>query len=113
MTDPLVMRRLAGSIPILVTLIPDEYQVDDDLWRRLRADPSLPNMDRDYPQTRLRPLLESQGFPVLDLLPVLRAEPPFEDGRAHLYVLRDSHLNVRGNLAVGRALAAFVAPHLR
>jgi hypothetical protein len=109
----LEMRRLAGAIPIVVMLIPDEYQVDDELWRELRADPALPDMDRDYVQRRLGPMLESHGFPVLDLLPRLRAEPQLWDGHPHLYLLRDAHFNVRGNRVAGVALARFLKERFR
>jgi hypothetical protein len=45
---------------------------------------------------------------VLDLPPPLRAVPPLADGRRHLYHLRDTHFNARGNRAAGWALAEFV-----
>ena len=109
----LEMRRLAGATPIVVMLIPDEYQVDDEVWRKLREDPSLPDMGRDHVQRQLLPKLEANGFPTLDLLPLLRAEPPLADGRPHLYQLRDGHFNVRGNRVAGVALAKFLKERYR
>jgi hypothetical protein len=40
------------------------------------------------------------------------AEPPLEDGNRHLYHLRDTHWNARGNRLAGEALAEFLAPRL-
>jgi hypothetical protein len=38
----------------------------------------------------------------------LTAVPPLPDGDRHLYLLRDTHWNARGNDAAGKALAPFV-----
>jgi hypothetical protein len=48
----------------------------------------------------------------LDVLPVLRAVAPLPDGNRHLYSLRDTHFNRRGNRFVGRALADFLVEQL-
>jgi hypothetical protein len=42
------------------------------------------------------------------VLPHLRAAPREDDGKLHVYHLRDTHLNRKGNEIVGRALAEFV-----
>ena len=42
---------------------------------------------------------------MLDLLPLLRTVEPMKDGRRHVYQLRNTHFNARGNEVAGRALA--------
>ena len=56
-------------------------------------------LDRDLPQRRIAAFLEQEGIPHLDLLPILRAAEPMEDGQLRLYHLRDTHFNARGNAA--------------
>jgi hypothetical protein len=75
--------------------------------------PGGERLERDLPQRVLAEWLSEQGIPYLDLLPILRAVPPLPDGRRHLYHLRDTHFNARGNDVAGRALAAFLMPYFR
>ena len=109
-------RAAAAPVPFGVVLVPDEFQVEDGLWEQVVAagdgdggGAGVASLDRDRPQRLLAALLEAEGIPVLDLLPTLRAEPPGEDGRRHLYHLQDTHWNARGNAAAGHALAVWVA----
>lgn len=106
------MQRAAGDIPLLVLLIPDEFQVEDLLWGKLQE--ALPGvaLERDRPQGLLRDFCRARGLPLLDLLPALRAVPPLSDGRRHVYHLRDSHWNARGNEAAGQELARWLAAEL-
>ena len=97
------MRAECGARPFAVLLIPDEFQVEDELWSAVGAE----GLERDRPQRLLVERLRALGIPVLDLLPVMRAVPPLADGGRHLYHLRDSHWNVRGNRVAGEALAGF------
>ena len=106
------MKNSAGATPLAVMLIPDEFQVEDAVWEDVRSDPRGTSLDRDHPQKVLLPWLEEHGFLVLDLLPALRSVPPLADGRRHLYHLRDSHFNARGNRVAGEALAEFLRPRL-
>ena len=117
------MKAAAGSAKLVVMLIPDEFQVEDALWTAVVASAGAP-LDRDRPQALVRPMLEREGIPCLDLfpvfdarsdldlLPILRAVPPMEDGRRRVYHQRDTHWNARGNRAAGEALARFVASTL-
>ena len=102
------MQSSAGSTPISVMIIPDEYQVEDAVWQDVLEDTPGRSLDRDHPQKMLVPWLRKNGFEVLDLLPILRAVPPLADGRRHLYHLRNTHFNARGNEVTGKALAEFV-----
>lgn len=103
-----------GAIPVVFLLIPAEAQVEDGLWERVRArvPPDL-ELDRDQPQRIVGAWLRRRDTPFLDPLPAFRAVEPLPDGDRHLYHVRDTHLNVRGNDVLGRELAAFLAPLLR
>ncbi|MCA8944254.1 MAG: hypothetical protein KDB80_16935, partial [Planctomycetes bacterium] len=105
--DAMVER--ATPTPIWFVLIPDEFQVEDDLWRDALAGREDPQRyGRLRPQERIRAWLDQRGIPYLDLLPVLREVRPLADGDRHLYHLRDTHFNARGNQVAGRALAEFL-----
>jgi hypothetical protein len=99
----LAAREAAGSITLRVILIPDEFQVEDELWAQVRERVKMP-LERDRPQRLLRAWLERAGFEVLDLLPALREAPALEDGRRHLYHSFDTHFNSRGNEVAARAI---------
>ncbi len=106
------MATLAGETPFAIALIPDEFQVEDSLWNSITAQSSL-DLDRDRPQRLLLTALKQRGIPVLDLLPLLRAMPAQADGSRHLYHLRDTHFNARGNQLAGEAYASFLPTLLR
>ena len=105
------LERTAGSVPLAFVLIPDEFQLEDDLWDEVVRRVEEP-LERDRPQRMIVEWLGDRGRPVLDLLPLMRAVEPLGDGRRHLYHLQDTHFNVRGNDVAGRALARFVSPLL-
>ena len=102
-----LLKATAGRVPVAFVVIPDEFQVEDSLWQEVvrRSDQPL---DRDQAQRKIVGWLKSRGWPVLDLLPLLRAVEPLKDGRRHLYLLQDTHFNARGNEMTGRALARMV-----
>jgi hypothetical protein len=102
------MASAAGDIPFAVMLIPDQFQVDDDLWATVTSQLGVEGLDREQPQARIRDWLRDNGVPVLDLLPIFRASPPLPDSNRHLYHLRDTHWNARGNQVAGEALARFL-----
>jgi hypothetical protein len=106
------MRDAAGEIPLVVMIIPDEFQVEDELWATIERAESNPDLSRFLPQQVLGGWLESNSIPFLDLLPILRAEKPLADGRLHLYHQNDTHFNARGNRVAGEALARFLAERL-
>ena len=103
------MRAACAPAPLAVMLIPDEFQVEDGLWDEVcERWPELAGIERDRPQRLLLEGLSERGVPCLDLLPVLRGVPPLDDGDRHLYHLRDTHWNARGNRVAGEALATFL-----
>jgi lysophospholipase L1-like esterase len=102
------IRDAARPARVACLLIPDEYQVEDDLWAEVRAQGGLEAADREQPQKILSTWLEGRGIPFLDLLPRLRAVPPLTDGKRHVYHLRDTHFNARGNRVAGEGLAELI-----
>ena len=102
-----LLRELAesarGRFPVLVVLIPDELQVrPDPFWNLLRREGrSQDDFDVDSPSGAWSGIAREAGLPLLDLLPVFRAEPDPE----RLYMSLDGHLTRRGNEVAGEALA--------
>lgn len=111
--DLLAMRALAGTVPLGILLIPDEFMVEDALWDALVARAPELHGHRFRLRDELVALCAETGIPCLDLLPALQAVPPLADGDRHLYLRRDSHWNARGNAVAGKALAPFVDALLR
>lgn len=91
---------------LVVMLIPDEYQVDDELQASLleQEGRSADTFDFEAPQRRLGVLLASLGVPTLDLL------QPFREAgaSARLYRLRNTHWNVEGNALAAKLLERFL-----
>jgi len=102
------MIRAAGSTPIAIMLIPDEFQVEDPLWEEIQAELGDRELERFAPQRRVTAWLAERGVPCLDLLEPMRAVEPSSAGRRRLYHLQDTHLNARGNHLAGEALARFL-----
>ncbi|MBM3986104.1 MAG: hypothetical protein FJ296_10535 [Planctomycetes bacterium] len=96
----------AGEAPVAVLLLPDQFQVEDALWEQVRGAAGGRAPVRDLPQRRIGDLLAARGVPCLDVLPALRAAAA---GGESLYLRQDTHLNLRGNELVGRALGEFLA----
>lgn len=91
----------AGNL--LVVLIPDEFQVDDELWELLTAN-NYNQYDRTRPQREISAFCESAGIKSLDLLPALSAEDPPDT-----YLLQDTHWNRQGHLIATREITAAIA----
>ena len=108
----LAMRAACGARPFGIALIPDESMVEDELFERVVAAHGAP-LRRHALRERLIAWCEEQGIACLDFWPLLRDATPWPaDGARHLYLLRDTHWNARGNEVAGRALATFVAARL-
>jgi len=100
--------REAGDIPLLFTLIPDEFQVEDELWSEITQRSTLA-LERDRAQDLINAWCAERGVALLDLLPAFRAVAPLPDGRRHLYHARDTHWNTRGAELAGNELARALA----
>lgn len=100
--DLLTKYRQSAGENLLVVVIPDEFQVNDGLWKAVMGRVKSPlNYDRDLPQKAILAHCRQNGLACLDLLPVMRAAEPIE----HTYHLRDTHFNAYGNKLAGVALA--------
>jgi hypothetical protein len=99
----------AQGSPTVLMLIPHISQFiprwTEDVRSRygLRED----QLDFDRPQREFKRIADAHRIPVLDLLPVFRAEPE----RDKLYFQRDTHLTPVGHREVASRLAAFVAAY--
>jgi len=100
------LRASAGPVPLAFLLIPDEFQVEEALWRQTSA--PFPRAVRELPQELVSAWLEERELAYVDLLPRLRAVEPLADGARHVYHLRDSHFNARGNALAAAALAELI-----
>ena len=98
----------AGTARLACLLIPDEFQVEDAVWQDVERAGLSPQADRELPQSIVGKFLDERGIPFVDLLPLLRAAEPLADGRLHVYHLRDTHWNARGNRIAGEALAELI-----
>lgn len=98
------IRELAGERPVVLLVIPDEFQVDDALRAAVctarHLDPAAYDLDR--PQARLAALAAELGFELVDPLPELRRRTAAGE---RMYLPLDSHWNAAGNLLAAEALA--------
>ena len=97
--------RMTGA-EFVVMIIPDVYQVDESLrnqvLRHLQLRPE--DIDVDYPQRRLKALLDEHGVAYLDLLRAFRERSATE----RLHWLRDTHWNLEGNALAANMLARYL-----
>ena len=108
------MKRISGTKPLLVVLLPDEFQVEENMLRaHFNTSEDGGKFSLDQPQRLLSKWLGTMEIDSLDLLPHFRAVAPLEDGERHLYHKQDTHFNVRGNAVAGRAIAEWLQEHVR
>jgi hypothetical protein len=96
--DAIVRRCQSRAVPLVVVLIPDEFQVTPAVLAEAVAEAGVEHdrVDLDLPQQRLRAFFAERDVPCLDLLPTFA-------GVSDTYAVHDTHWNVRGNrLAAGR-----------
>ncbi len=89
-----------------IVIQPDQYQVDRDLRDRLAAWAGIEESEVQMrlPQSYLDEYCDSTAIPCLDLLPTLVDRA----GREELYLVNDTHYNLKGNAIVGQEVARFV-----
>ena len=89
-----------------LVLVPARLQLNDTDFGHLQATARAAGHEllRDAATTRFREALAPLGLPVLDLLPILRAQPD----PAGLFFRENIHFTPRGHAVVGAALAEFV-----
>jgi hypothetical protein len=106
------LAELAGPAPLAVVVFPDSLQIQDELGPACGIPTATFAAARDAPQRLVIEACRAVGIPCLDLAPVLRAAAPERDGSLHVYHLRDTHLNAKGNRIAGLAIAEFLRPLL-
>lgn len=87
----------ASGAKMAIVLLPLKYQLSDSLWADYRKTAAVPadSLDRNRPQSILRPGLDSLAVPVIDLLPALQRWSA--DSAGSLYVEWDGHWNETGH----------------
>jgi hypothetical protein len=90
------IKKLAGNVPVIVALLPDENQVNPDLQKRLIGAEDAANYDFGMPQSMLTRMFRDAQIPSIDLLPSVQAD------RRCLY-MNDTHWTPQG-----QALAASI-----
>jgi hypothetical protein len=90
--DRIIRECPSHKVPLVVVLIPDEFQANPHVRTEALATAALePDaIDIDLPQRRLAGFFAERGIRCLDLLPVFR-------GVSQTYAPCDTHWNVRGN----------------
>ncbi|MBI3465162.1 MAG: hypothetical protein HY000_19220 [Planctomycetes bacterium] len=97
--------RISALVPgrLMLFFIPDEFQVNDELYACLFKDGAPHSQfDRVLPNRVLREYCSERNIPDADPLPHLRESPE------PTYLLRDSHWNIAGNRLAAAVLAARV-----
>lgn len=90
-----------------IALLPARFQLDDEDFGYLAAEVKQQDgriVNRDLATVRFQRTLGDLGLPMIDLLPVLRAQPD----RASLFFKQNVHLTARGHRIVADALAGFL-----
>ncbi len=102
------VRRMGAEFVVMI--IPDEYQVNEALQRRVLKHLHLrpEDIDLTYPQRRLAAFFDERGIAYLDLLPVFREHGAEEQ----LYWKRNTHWNLEGNALAGATLARYLEAHV-
>jgi hypothetical protein len=98
------------GIPLLVVMIPGEFQVDvplqEKIFARFQLDRS--DYDLDCPQKLLTRYMRESGIAYLDLMPEFRRSQQTE----MLYVYRDGHWNAAGNRLAAEILFEELRPRV-
>ena len=93
---------------LVVVLVPDEVQVNDQLYQQVMRKKVMPQVyDREYPQKRIAAFCKQRGINMLDLSPALRRGHK----KIRVYHLQDSHWNAHGNRIAGEEVSNFILRH--
>lgn len=97
------------NIQVLVIIIPDELQLNDQLWSDAIQRNSLmeEDLNRYLPQQKAREYFDNHGIQYLDLLPELQK---IEDPEK-LYQPRDTHFNSDGQIEVSKIVGQHIEEH--
>jgi hypothetical protein len=84
------IKDLAGAVPVVVALLPDETQINKPLQARIIEPGDLAKYDFNMPQSMLTEMFRGIGLPVIDALPAFLAD------RRCLY-MNDTHWTPEGH----------------
>ena len=91
---------------LVVLMVPPDYVIDEDKFRRLvERHPTL-ELDREAPDRRLSAAAAEHGFHYLDLEPVLRRAAERSEGP--FYLGGDRHWNAAGHALAAEALIEYL-----
>lgn len=112
LAEPLrLLAGVAANRPVLVVVLPSQYQVDDELRGRVLAETGLAPalLTKGTAQRRIVELCATMGLPCFDATPALTAggTPGEMFDRDHV------HISALGSEVVARALADMLAPLLK
>jgi len=96
------------GIRFVVTIIPDEIQVNPQLRKTMVATRGEGQVDFEQANRQLSSELANSGIPVLDLTPAFESSPQNQS----LYKPLDSHWNIAGNALAAQKIFEFLRPHL-
>jgi hypothetical protein len=90
------------GIPLLLVIMPDEFQVNENVKKKVfeRFQLAPEDYDVESPQKRLKAFAKSRQIAVVDLLEPLREA----DKLQRCYHLQDGHWNSRGNAVAAEAI---------
>lgn len=88
-----------SSTRLVFMIVPDEMQVDQELFRKVLFDLPSESTDIALPQKKLRAFFDSQQLYYIDLLPYFQASSV-----QNLYQPRDTHFNISGNALTAQIL---------
>lgn len=102
----------ARDIPVLFVLLPADFQVEPDIFRQyvVGFDIDSTSVDLEQPNRIVRERMVERGYPVIDVLPALRAAA---QAGQRAYGNVDIHFNPAGHQLVWNAVRDDVVAQLR
>jgi hypothetical protein len=97
-----IQKECAGKLTVF--LIPDEFQVNSELWDKIMSNFDLDKTkyDKDYPSKRLKEFCRDNNIDFIDPIEELRMH---EENINRTYHLRDTHWNAFGNKIAAKVIA--------
>lgn len=102
------MLQMADKTPLAIFLIPDEFQVNDELWALVEPGWTGRELERHRPQRLVREWCQANGVDLIDPLPALLAAEDNAGGTRRTFHVRDTHWNALGNRLAGEVLGEYL-----
>jgi hypothetical protein len=108
----LMMQKTAASVnsKFLVIILPDELQINRELLNQIAQykKMAMENFDLRLPQQKLIPFLKARQIPFVDIFEMWSVSPVYQ----RFYQLRDTHLNIEGNISVADIIYPYIQKEL-